>query len=276
MPPTIFPFLPSLPSHDPFSFLDNLSDTGGPSTFGVPGLPGLDDSEDEDSQHGFGGDDDEEIPNGIPNTSQFTVNCEKDGDEDEEGARERRRRDKDQGVDRRDGRAAGETGREYELRRNINREAFVGSGYTDHDQTGDYDPEKESDEEPGLERVSRRRKRKSDRKRRKEKGKAKARRNRSDADEEGEEDEDDNMRDAIDQGLGDGVAGLDYLDLNGTSQNQEGDEKNDEDISDIDDLGVNSSDIDPEGSRLRKAAKKRMPLKPKTYVPPSLFLIPII
>lgn len=264
--------------NDPFAFLNALRDPAGPSTSSRPVLPNFDDSDDEDANYGHDFDVHEEIPGESPNTSQSTTpgqsqqNVEDPDGEDEEFEGEGRRRHRGEEVEEEDGE---DGGHEYELRRNINRETFKGSGYTDHDKTGDYNPEEESDEELAMERVGRGRKRLSDHRRKRDrKGKGKARQRSASRVGEDEDGEDDDARNA-DNGLDDDVSAMDGLHLNDPSQSQdaEDDEDDDDDVS-VDDVATNTSDIDPDELRLRKMIKKKMPRRPAGYVPSILSLYP--
>ena len=131
-------------------------DTGAPSTKkkSLPQyLSGSDDSEDEE-QMGFGYPDEDQEVDESPNTSlsneskfggdddeeEENDDDEHDGGDDEEEVEEDEDVD-DEGRGRMD-RAMdmGQGGHDHQLRQNINREAFKGSGFADHDETGNYDP----------------------------------------------------------------------------------------------------------------------------------------
>ena len=247
-------------------------DTGGPS-MREKSLPQyLSDSEeevDEEEQLGFGHPDEVQEIDGnlnisLSNQSKFggDGDVEDDGEEDEE--------DDAEGKGRMDGARLGsgtsKEGHEYQLRQNINREAFKGSGFVDQDKTGNYDPRKESDEDLELESVGRGIKRACGEKRKRDKGKGKAqvvvmpkknsgRRARAEVDEDKYQD--------MPEGSQSGDLGID---ASPPPQPQEGEgEEEDSSSSDIDveaeDLAANS-DVDPEEARMRKAAIKRRPRQP--------------
>ena len=262
-------------------------DTGGPSTRekSLPQyLSDSDEEVDEEEQLGFGHPDEVEEVNenliiSLSNQFKFAGDAdeEDDGQEDED--------DDAEGKGRMDstrlGSVTSQEGHEYQLRQNINRGVFKGSGFADQDETGNYDPGKESGEDPELESVGQGGKRVCGEKRKKDKGKGKAHvvvmpkknsgcRARAEVD----VDEDQDMPEGSQNGDPDddddehalGTMGDLGIDAFPPPQPQEGEgEEEDSSSSDIDfeaeDLAANS-DVDPEEARMRKAAIKRRPRQP--------------